>query len=112
MNNSFINTISQALEDEESINIDTLHKIVLETSQYFASLENSLEYGNPSEQERAVSAALEVKEFLDAKANELASDRSELSAEDQEMIAQITNSLKLGKNNSIKINKLKPIKLR
>ena len=112
MSNKLINFFQDSLENDGFITLDQIRKIVLETSSYFDSIENLLQYGDSGDREGALASVLEIKEFLDTKVNEMPSDMHSLSAEDQEMVAEMVNGLQLGKNRSLKINKLKPIKLR
>ncbi len=112
----FMDLLKEAFEGLDSLNADQIRRVLVETNVYFDSLQNVLLFGNPTAKEEALANALELKEFLDAKAaneNQF-KGLGTLSLQEQEIISEIDNSLISisGNKNKTNIKKLKPTKLR
>jgi hypothetical protein len=111
----FMEFLKGTFENVEGLNLEQVRKLVQETNAYFASLENTIEFGDPKSREKAVAAALEIKEFLDSKVNQAGPlpNLDTLNDEERGIVDELTLGMKLQKSakNDNKIKKLKPIKL-
>jgi hypothetical protein len=93
---------------------ERVQKMVLETKAYLEYLESILQTGSFEAREAAVGQALQIQEFLDAQLSYLIPFPSLelLSDEEREILAEISEGLRLSTHSKTKIKQIKPIKLR
>lgn len=111
---NLLESLKESFQNVDSLTLEKVEKMVLDTNAYFESLETALQSGNEMSREEALKQALEIKEFLDEKLSELMIPNLEtLPREERELVLVMMDGLKLGKshNNKPKIKKIKPIKL-
>ncbi len=111
---NLLQILKDNFKDVDSLNLEKVRKMVLDTNAYFESLESALESGNSQIREEALGEAVAIIEFLDTQVSQLmVPSLDSLNSEEREMVMTMMEGLKLGRstNNKIKIKKLKPIKL-
>lgn len=90
MSHDFIDFLKQNFDNPDAVDLDAIRRIISETNKYLLSLRNRLESNNPNEKEEALSSALEIQKFLEAKVGQFAPFMGiELTEEEQAMIAEI-----------------------
>lgn len=114
MRDNYFKFIKESFNNINSLDRESVQEMTLETKTYLEHLEDTLEAGSREAKEAAVSEVLQIQDFLDSKLSYLVPfpPLEALSDEDREILAEVSESLKLSKHNKTKIKQVKPIKLR
>ena len=113
MSIEYIDFLKEALEGLDTLNAEQVRKVLKETNSYFQSLETLLLQGNREATEQALTSALELKEYLDFKATNVAAFKGleTFDDADRDLAAEIDQSLSINNTDKTKIKKIKPTKL-
>lgn len=111
MNNDFIKSLKEVFENPEKMDSEQIRKLIGETNQYFASLEEIVKVGDEEEQNRAMDAAVEIKQLLESKIHQFSPFiGAEQTDEDREILAEVNKEPSISRKTK-RTNKLKPIKM-
>lgn len=105
MKNQFLDKIKSLFENKEKLNQEQLQQLMVETAEYFASLNEKTQSGA---HEEAMASAMELKSYLESQLPQLASFMSQGLSEEEQAVLHSFNE---AHSSAKKTNKLKPIKM-
>ena len=120
----FMEYLKETFDNPEDLDLEKIQSIALQTSAYLESLGEVIQEGDEKAKQQAIEAALEMKEFLEQKVQNVVqqagvtqeellalADSPEFNNKEQQVITNISDSLSSSNNKKSKITKIKPTPL-